>query len=325
MQLSADCKATLNSCPRDILSFWQFLCIFFLHALSTGVSDSNIVISHRMEGERLILTCVLSGDENLTQVNWEIQWPNRTNVGIFHPVYGTYVPPEYADRVIISGKHLFSTASLSLEKMPLNEIRQICCVFMTFPSGHLMQCSKISDNDGVNANNRKTEVKEASHELSLFGQLGALTVGCILTLLLFLIPVYVCHKRSCRRYFFNEEFFILGDKSFESSGHITQTHQHLLRAHMFVQTFTENAQEVRHPPPAPGFDPTKLYAKIKNDLYYGRLWKAYQGRARISTQGAPPDPKKIYYRLGERPQQQSDEKQRPIGPDTMVTSSDNNS
>ncbi|XP_026871359.2 uncharacterized protein si:ch211-196f2.6 [Electrophorus electricus] len=282
--------------------------ILIITFLRTGVSDSNIVISHRMEGERLILTCVLSGDENLTQVNWEIQWPNRTNVGIFHPVYGTYVPPEYADRVIIDGKHLFSTASLSLEKMPLNEIRQICCVFMTFPSGHLMQCSKISDNDGVNANNRKTEVKEAGHELSLFGQLGALTVGCILTLLLFVIPVYVCHKCSCRR---RQEFRV-------QQAHYTDPSTP-------SETFTENAQEVRHPPPAPGFDPTKLYAKIKNDLYYGRLWKAYQGRARISTQGAPPDPKKIYYRLGERPQQQSDEKQRPIGPDTMVTSSDNNS
>ncbi|XP_076829362.1 uncharacterized protein LOC143475390 [Brachyhypopomus gauderio] len=279
-----------------------FFIITFLHA---GISNSSIIISYRKEVESLILTCELSGHENLTQVNWEIQWPNHTKVGTFHPVYGTYVPPEYSDRVSIEGRHLSSSVSLSLEKTPLADIGQICCVFITFPSGHLMQCTTISDNDGVNANNRMTEAKQAGRDLGLFGQLGAMTVGCILSLFFFIAPVYLCHKCFCTR---RKQFRV-------QQAHYTDPSTP-------SETYTENAQEVRHPAPSSGFDPTKLYAKIKNDLYYGRLWKAYQGRARVSTQGSPPG-SKIYYRLGEHPQPQTDEVDRPKSPEVTMTDSNN--
>ncbi|MCJ8731572.1 hypothetical protein PDJAM_G00201070 [Pangasius djambal] len=89
--------------------------------------------------------------------------------------------------------------------------------------------------------------------------------------------------------------------------------------------YTEGAQEVHHTPSPSGFDPTKLYTKIKEDLYYGRLWKAYQGRARVSTQGCLTGSRQIYYRLGENPLPQRDQEHRPKIQDAMTRSSSKSS
>lgn len=85
--------------------------------------------------------------------------------------------------------------------------------------------------------------------------------------------------------------------------------------------YTEDAHEVHHTPSPSGFDPTKLYAKIKKDLYYGRLWKAYQGRARVSTEGCLVGEKHIYYCLGENPLPQRDQEHRQKTPEEMTRSS----
>lgn len=88
---------------------------------------------------------------------------------------------------------------------------------------------------------------------------------------------------------------------------------------------TEEAHEVHHSPSPSGFDPAKLYAKIKKDLYYGRLWKSYQGRTRVSTEGCLTGSRQIYYRLGENPLPQGDQEHRPKIPDEMTRpSSDSN-
>lgn len=87
----------------------------------------------------------------------------------------------------------------------------------------------------------------------------------------------------------------------------------------------QEAHEVHHTPSPSSFDPTKLYAKIKEDLYYGRLWKAYQGRTRVSAQGCLTGSRQIYYRLGENPLPQSDQEYRPKIPDEVTRSSPVNS
>lgn len=89
--------------------------------------------------------------------------------------------------------------------------------------------------------------------------------------------------------------------------------------------YTEETHEVHHTPSPSGFDPTKLYAKMKEDLYYGRLWKAYQGRAQVSTQGCLTGSRQIYYRLGENPLPQRDQEDRPKIPDVMTRSSSSDS
>ncbi|CAB1345526.1 unnamed protein product, partial [Coregonus sp. 'balchen'] len=79
------------------------------------------------------------------------------------------------------------------------------------------------------------------------------------------------------------------------------------------------------PQPQPqGFDPSKLYAKIKLDLLYGRLWKAYQGTATAwgpTTQHGPqhgpqqvaePGPQKLYFLLGEHWASQREEPEESI-------------
>lgn len=87
---------------------------------------------------------------------------------------------------------------------------------------------------------------------------------------------------------------------------------------IFLQTHVEDTPQVQNV--TLGFDPAKLYAKIKEDLYYGRLWKSYQGRARVPTQGSPSPARQIYYRLGERPLPERDEEGPPKDLDTMTSS-----
>lgn len=89
--------------------------------------------------------------------------------------------------------------------------------------------------------------------------------------------------------------------------------------------YTEEAREVQPTPSPSGFDPTKLYAKIKEDLYYGRLWKSYQGKARVATQGCLAGSKQIYYRLGENPLSQREQEHNPKIPPATSTSSSNSS
>ncbi|KAI5104303.1 hypothetical protein C0J45_5929 [Silurus meridionalis] len=212
------------------------LCVFFIVSfLHTGISNSRISISLSQEGDNIILTCVLYGNESLTQINWEmVQGSIYTKLGIFHPTQGIHIFSEHFGKIKIQGKHKpLALSDLSFQKAAINESGQICCQFITFPSGILKQCTDISD-------------------------------AAIKSIM-----------------------------------------------------YTEEAHEV--PPSTSGFDPSKLYAKIKEDLYYGRLWKAYQGRTRVSTQGCLVGSRQIYYRLGENPLRKKDQENTPNIPDTMDT------
>ncbi|KTF90816.1 hypothetical protein cypCar_00029693 [Cyprinus carpio] len=75
----------------------NFLCALLILAfLESGKSNSGVSISHSRDGDGQAITCVLSGDENMTQINWEmLRGPNRTKVGTYHPHFGIYIMKEY--------------------------------------------------------------------------------------------------------------------------------------------------------------------------------------------------------------------------------------
>lgn len=93
------------------------------------------------------MTCVLAGNESLTQVNWETaQGSNHTKLGIFHPSQGIHIFTEHSGKVKIQGQQTpLASSDLSLQKGALNESELICCQFITFPSGSLKQCTNISN------------------------------------------------------------------------------------------------------------------------------------------------------------------------------------
>ncbi|KAB5579363.1 hypothetical protein PHYPO_G00194190 [Pangasianodon hypophthalmus] len=284
------------------------LCVFFIVSfLQTGISNSRISISLSQGGDYIILTCALAGNESLTQVNWEmVQGSNHTKLGIFHPSQGIHIFSEHSGKIKIQGKQTPLAASdLSLQKEALNESGLICCQFITFPSGSLKQCTDISD-AVISGPISPAEPHGAERKQGLFGKFGALTVGCILSLLFLAIPIYTCKKCFCRRRQVLEIQHVSTDPS------------------TFIEMYTEETHEVHHTPSPSGFDPTKLYTKIKEDLYYGRLWKAYQGRARVSTQGCLTGSRQIYH-LGENPLPQRDQEHRPKIPDAMTRSSSKSS
>lgn len=105
-------------------------------------------ISHSRYKDGRNVTCVLTGDEKMTQINWEmLKGPNRTKLGTFHPGFGTYIPPQYKTEVKIQGKSTPHPLSSLLIEAAFNESVQICCAFVTFPSGKLEQCTDISEKE----------------------------------------------------------------------------------------------------------------------------------------------------------------------------------
>ncbi|XP_046708811.1 immunoglobulin domain-containing protein isoform X2 [Silurus meridionalis] len=278
------------------------LCVFFIVSfLHTGISNSRISISLSQEGDNIILTCVLYGNESLTQINWEmVQGSIYTKLGIFHPTQGIHIFSEHFGKIKIQGKHKpLALSDLSFQKAAINESGQICCQFITFPSGILKQCTDISDAAIKSVlKSQEAEPHEAGRKQGLFGQFGALAVGCILSVSFLTISIYIFQRCFCRRQVLEIQHMYTDPST-------------------FTEMYTEEAHEV--PPSTSGFDPSKLYAKIKEDLYYGRLWKAYQGRTRVSTQGCLVGSRQIYYRLGENPLRKKDQENTPNIPDTMDT------
>lgn len=243
----------------------NILCaLFVVFFLQTGISNSRISITLSQKGENIIFTCVLAGNESLTQVNWEmVQGSNYTKLGIFHPSQGIHIFSQHTGRVKIEGQQTpLASSGLSLQKEALNESGLVCCQFITFPSGSLKQCTDISD-EVISMLISSAEPHGAGHKQGLFGQLGALTVGCILSLLFLIISIYTCQRCFCKRRQLLEIQQVYSDNS------------------TFPEMYSEEAREAHHTPSSSGFDLTKLYAKIKEDLHYGRLWKSYQGKSRV--------------------------------------------
>ncbi|XP_071022439.1 uncharacterized protein [Oncorhynchus clarkii lewisi] len=253
---------------------WVY-CLLALVLIHTGVAGSVISVSHTQDRGHLSITCrLLSENDTVSQINWEmISSHNHTTtklkLGTFHPVFGTYVVPEYNDTVKIQSSASSRSSRLDLKGGAVEEVSQLCCVFITFPSGVREHCTHTRINENT------AEAQESEDAQRLLGertleQWSLLVGGSTISILSIVTSLYYCWKYCCRhcchrRRMFEVEAY-LTDQHTESEG-VTE----------------EPPQQPPLPsPPQPqpqGFDPSKLYAKIKLDLLYGRLWKAYQGTA----------------------------------------------
>ncbi|XP_043100085.1 immunoglobulin domain-containing protein [Puntigrus tetrazona] len=277
-----------------------FCALLILAFLESGKSNNGVSISHRRDGDGQNITCVLSGDENMTQINWEmLRGPNRTKLGTYHPLFGIYIVKEYETKVKIQSKKSPHPSSSLLIKVAPNESVLICCAFITFPSGKLEHCIDISKKD-VNINTSMIKdftYVEPEPKLGLFGNLGVMIIGTILSLFILTILFYLCRKNSCRR-----------RKSFKIRTYLTDSP---------AETFAEESvDEPTSHSSANGFDAAKLYAKIKNDLFYGRLWKSYQGQPKPWTEGTVTDHGHVYHLLGQSPLPQRNVEDSPLKPET---------
>ncbi|XP_036813683.1 uncharacterized protein LOC110500362 isoform X1 [Oncorhynchus mykiss] len=294
--------------------------LLVLMLIQTGMTDSGISVSHKWHGDHLSITCRLMGDKDtVSQINWEMtsssnHTTTRLKLGIFHPVFGTYVVPEYNDTVEIQGNASSGHYTLRLRGSTVLEESQFCCKFMTFPSGGLEHCT----NTRINESTEEAQVSEGPQGLleeRQVEQWALLVMGPTICLLSIAISLYYCLKYCCRH-------CCRRRRVFEVETYLTDQHT----------DSEEVTEEPPHQPPLPsppplqlqGFDPSKLYTKIKQDLLYGRLWKAYQGTAKAwgpttqqgphqqgPQQGAELGPQKVYFLLGDHRVSQREESEEP--------------
>ncbi|XP_062372416.1 immunoglobulin domain-containing protein [Sardina pilchardus] len=236
--------------PRHSL----FCVLVFLVFPHTGLSNKGICITLTKEEASVILSCVLS--KNITavvQTSWEKGLtPGRTNIGTFHPEHGPHVPEQYIDQVeLLNDKSNPHETSLRLKNGAMNDTNIFCCVFNTFPTGTLDSCIDISQ---INDTQALTQEKSTGDDQRLVRHGALLVGGSFLTLLILSMLIFFCWRKNRRANSFQIQS---AEPRSESEAH-TET--------------------LPQPNPPQGFDPSKLYAKIKQDLYYGRLWKSYQGR-----------------------------------------------
>ncbi|XP_051973992.1 immunoglobulin domain-containing protein [Xyrauchen texanus] len=277
--------------------------LIILVNLKTSKSKSDVSISHSGDEDHQNITCVLTGEENITQINWEMQRGlNRTKLGMFHPIFGIHISYKNKAEVKIQAQTTPHPLSSILIKLASNESVEICCAFITFPSGKLEQCIDFSKKD-VNINT--SIIKDFTYVqpepgLGLFGRLGVMIIGSILSLLILTVLFYLCRKNNCKR-----------RQSFEICMYLTDSP---------AETYAEESNVAPTPQStASGFDASKLYAKIKEDLFYGRLWKSYQGQPNKSwTQSAMTDNGQVYHLLGQSPLQQRNEEGSPLRPETTT-------
>lgn len=236
----------------------------------------------------------------MTQINWEmLRGPNLTKLGMYHPDLGTYINDEYKTKVKIQQKTSPRQSSSLLIKEASNESVHICCAFITFPSGKLEQCTDISKKDvRISASTIKDfTYMEQKPKLGLLGHLGAIIIGTFFSLFILTILFYLCKNNNCRRM-----------KSFEIRTYQTDSPS---------ETHAEESDDAPTSQSSPnGFDHSKLYAKIKKDLFYGRLWKSYQGQPKAWTQGTMTDQGHVYHLLGQSPLPKRNVEGSPLRPDT---------
>ncbi|XP_062305841.1 immunoglobulin domain-containing protein isoform X2 [Osmerus eperlanus] len=256
---------------------------FILLCTVTGLASCDVQVSYRRERGVLEVTCCLRGDPNatLTQVNWVFNRgpSNQSNLGVFHPDHGAHVPPEYVDRVGVQGSVADRSSTLRLLGGAVEEEEGgVCCVFNAFPVGVLEGCADTVAMAAAQEGDlsEEAQIREVERWALLIG--GALLCFLSITTSIYLLCKN-CYRHCCRR------------KVFE-------VHTCLSDLHAQSEDILVESPAGSHPcpplPPAPpqprGFDPSKLYAKIKLDLLYGRLWRSYQGTSRARTMDPPGPP-----------------------------------
>ncbi|KAJ8282012.1 hypothetical protein COCON_G00045310 [Conger conger] len=261
---------------RKGLSFVLLVLTF----LKTGTSKSRISVLQRLEDGDLTVTCNLLSEDKVTQINWEmVIGQNRSKVGILHPLHGTHILPDHKGNVELQSSASYHSTSLTVIKVDTGNSSQHCCLFITFPSGNLEACADLNSMKAV------SEAPEAHIHLVTDGRWKVVTAVIVVSVLM-LIGVHFLRRRYCngRRHVFQVEQVFLSDPQTDS-----------------MESSSELPQSSPKKESSEAFDPSKLYAKIKIDYYYGRLWKAYESK----TRGKGPQPK-IYHLLEGQPTEQRD-------------------
>ncbi|XP_041724003.2 uncharacterized protein LOC121554471 [Coregonus clupeaformis] len=204
---------------------YSLLVLVLIH---TGTADSVISVSHTRDREHLSISCRLRGNDTVSQINWEmISSPNHTTtklkLGTFHPVFGTYVVPEYNDTVEIQGSAPSRSSRLDLKGGDGEEDSQLCCIFITFPSGVLEQCTHTRINEST-AEAQDSEAPERLLGERTLEQWALLVGGSTISILSIVTSLYYCWKYCCRhcchssrRRMFDVETY-LTDQHTESEG-----------------------------------------------------------------------------------------------------------
>ncbi|XP_010903957.2 uncharacterized protein si:ch211-196f2.6 isoform X1 [Esox lucius] len=289
--------------------------LLILALLQTGIVNCRISVYRVRDGDRLSITCrIVEKNNNVTQINWEMikslnHTTTRVKLGTFHPEYGIHLAREYNKTVKIQGDVFDHSSTVHLTGDAMYEDSQFCCIFHTFPAGRLEKCA--DRGEWVEA-----QESEDVHENRPVVQWALLVGGCTICFFSVSLSLYFCWKYCCRHCCGRRRVF--------------KVETCLTDQHTDTERITEEQPHHAPLPPPPvtqpqGFDPSKLYAKIKLDLLYGRLWKAYNGATRAwgsstqqdpqhqrSKQGEGPGPQKVYSLLGEHRGSQIKEPEEPV-------------
>ncbi|XP_066578785.1 uncharacterized protein LOC136768461 isoform X2 [Amia ocellicauda] len=183
------------------------LVLAFLH---TGTSNARITVwLQRRPVKELLLTCNFSGDDQVSQINWDrVVGGNRSQLAVYHPQHGIHIPPEHSDslQVTVSSPH---SAKLVLKGVPqLDYNDTYCCTFITFPSGSLQRCL---DRDNP------SEAQEGESKIDRWLIIGG--VASIPLVALLLVSVNICRRLSRRRVFDVQQTYLTETEDPEEMPH----------------------------------------------------------------------------------------------------------
>ncbi|KAJ8254831.1 hypothetical protein GJAV_G00197820 [Gymnothorax javanicus] len=266
---------------------FSFLMFLFTFLKTVGSCTGRISVSQKLKDRTLTITCSLLSEDSVTQINWEmVSGQNRSIMGIVHPQFGTHIPPGVRGTVEIENSSFYHSTSLKLTGIDMSNDTKHCCLFITFPSGNLEACA-----DLLSIETAVTESPESKTHIQPITDGWWTAVAAIAVVsILALIASHYLYKRYCsRRQVFRVEQACLTEPQATSN-----------------ESMRELSQSSPQKESSEKFDPSKLYAKIKDDFHYGRLWKCYQSNTRAWTKAPQP---KIYHLLGEQPPQQKDNRE----------------
>ncbi|XP_071373354.1 uncharacterized protein [Centroberyx affinis] len=247
----------------------------------TGKADSEISVSVQQSAGSLTVSCCLAGEDSITQVNWVMtRGANSTKLGTYHPQFGVHIDPHSNGSVVIEGSATEHSSRIHLKGGDVETRgREVCCIFHVFPSGVLEKCTVAETTAEAQEAGARTEEQDVGQGRRTVAQWCLLVGGCLVCLTSIIICLYYCWRCCCRFCCWRKRVYEVqtylsdcGTDSEESTNTPSQN-QHPPAVHLPQPQPQPQPQQM-------GFDPSRLYAKIKLDLLYGRIWKAYQGTAR---------------------------------------------
>ncbi|KAM4604256.1 uncharacterized protein ACJ7VT_018817 isoform 2-T2 [Polymixia lowei] len=270
----------------------QYICVLVFMLIQRGRADSEISLSLKKSVNKLVASCSLLEDDRVNQINWVMnRGTNSTKLGTYHPVFGIHIDAQFSGSVEIRGNATERSSQLDLEWADVeDEGWEICCIFNTFPSGVLEKCSVTVETKEADA---LTEPQWEEEDTSMTVIQWTLMLGGFLVYLASIaVCLYCCWRYCCRLCCWRRRVYEVQPCQTNCSTDSESPHVpalHLPESHLQSQ------------PQSKGYDHSKLYAKIKLDLLYGRLWKAYQGSARVRPPATPQQEtqQKVYSLLGE--------------------------